>query len=61
MITKYEIQFKDFYNFNEIGFMMNVIISFIIITHFDRHKKIKIVQFDNQKWITVIECINILN
>ena len=47
MITKYEIQPEDFYNFNEINFMMDVIISFIIITHFDKHKKAKSVQFDN--------------
>ena len=47
MITKYEIQFEDFYNFNEIGFMMDVIIFVIIITRIDRHKNIKFVQFGN--------------
>ena len=48
-MTKYEIQLEDFYNFNEIGFTMDIIISFIIITSSDRCGKAKFIQFNNQK------------
>ena len=43
MITKYGIQLEDFYNFNETSFMINVIVSFIIIICFDKCGKIKFI------------------
>ena len=60
-MAKYEIQIKDFYNFDETGFMIDIIISFLIITHSNRYKKVKSIQSNNRKWITVIKCINTLN
>ena len=43
IITKYKIQLENFYNFDEINFIMDVIISFMVITHSDKYKKIKFV------------------
>ena len=43
IIGKYKIQLKDFYNFDKIDFMMNVIIIFFIITHSEKYKKVKII------------------
>ena len=40
---------------------MNQIISFIVITRFDRRKKIKLVESGNREWATVIEYINSLD
>ena len=54
MIKKYKIQIKDLYNFDKIGFIMDIIITFMIITHTDRHKKAKSIQSDNQKWATIV-------
>ena len=46
---KYKIQLKDFYNFNKIDFMINIIIVFFIIIYSEKHKKAKTIQPDNQK------------
>ena len=43
IIIKYEIQNTNFYNFNEIGFMIDIIIFFIVITWLNKYKKIKFV------------------
>ena len=58
MIAKYGIQIEDFYNFDETGFMMSIIISSLVITRSDRHGKAKSVQPSNREWGTVIKCIN---
>ena len=58
MMDKYRIQIKDLYNFNEIGFIMNIITAFMIIIRTDRYRKAKSVQPNNQKWATIIKCIN---
>ena len=47
IITKYGIQPKNLYNFDKINFMINLIIFSIIITHSDKHGKIKLIQFNN--------------
>ena len=60
MMAKYGVQSEDFYNFDEIGFMMGVIASFMVITRSDRCGKVKSVQLGNREWVTVIECINAL-
>ena len=39
IIIKYKIQNANFYNFNEISFIMDIIIFFIIITHSNKYKK----------------------
>ena len=41
MMTKYDIQSENLYNFDETGFMMGVITSSMVIIHFDRRGKIK--------------------
>ena len=48
-MDKYGIQIKNFYNFNETGFIINVITASIIITRSNKHGKVKSVQFNNQK------------
>ena len=58
IITKYKIQIEDLYNFNEIGFIISIITSSLIITRLDRHKKTKSIQLNNRKWNTIIKCIN---
>ena len=49
IMAKYEIQIEDFYNFDEIGFIINIITSSLIITRLNRHRKAKSVQFNNRK------------
>ena len=49
MITKYEIQIEDFYNFDETDFIINIIIFSLIIIRSNRYKKTKSIQFNNQK------------
>ena len=41
IITKYNIQPKDLYNFNEIDFIIDVITSLIVVIRFNRREKIK--------------------
>ena len=48
-MAKYEIQNINFYNFNETSFIIDIIISFIVIMHSDKYKKIKFIKFNNQK------------
>ena len=57
-MNKYGIQIKDFYNFNETGFIINIITIFMIITRLNRYKKAKSIQSNNRKWAIVIKCIN---
>ena len=49
---------EDFYNFDEIGFMMDIITASFIIFCSDRYRKGKSVQPDNQEWSTIIKYIN---
>ena len=58
IMAKYRIQIENLYNFDETGFMMGIIISFLIITRSDRHEKAKSIQPNNREWGTVIEYIN---
>ena len=58
MMAKYGIQPEDLYNFDETGFMMGQITSFMVVTRSDRRGKAKSVQPGNREWATVIECIN---
>ncbi|OHF00780.1 hypothetical protein CORC01_03854 [Colletotrichum orchidophilum] len=41
MIIKYGINNKDLYNFNEISFIISVIIKLIIVTYINKYKKAK--------------------
>ena len=42
-MDKYKIQIEDLYNFDEIGFIINVIIAFMVIIRSDRYEKIKLI------------------
>ena len=55
--TKYSILDKNTHNFDESGFMMGVIGSQLVVTASERHKKPKMVQPGNHKWVTVIGSI----
>ena len=59
IIEKYKIQLKDFYNFNKIDFIINIITAFFIIIYSEKHKKAKVIQSDNQEWFIIIKYINI--
>ena len=58
MITKYNIQLEDLWNFDETGFMMGMITASMVVTRANRRGKPKHIQPGNRKWATVIECIN---
>jgi hypothetical protein len=58
MKTKYGIQYCDFYNFDETGFMMGIICASMVVTRADRRGRVKAVQPGNREWATAIECIN---
>ena len=49
MIIKYNIQKKDLYNFDEVSFIINIIISFMMVTRLKRQKNIKFIQSDNRE------------
>ncbi|APA08899.1 hypothetical protein sscle_04g036690 [Sclerotinia sclerotiorum 1980 UF-70] len=52
--AKYGIVDSDFYNFDEIGFMMGIICSGIIITNAERNSRSKAIQPGNREWATAI-------
>ena len=58
MRTKYGIQDEDFYNFDEIGFMIGVICAGMIVTRADRRGRGKQLQPGNREWATAIECVS---
>ena len=58
MRAKYGIQNYDFYNFDEIEFIIGVICFSMVITRSDRREKGKQVQPNNREWTTVIIYIN---
>ena len=49
IIAKYGIQIENLYNFNETGFMINIITSSLVITRLNRHGKAKSIQPGNRK------------
>ena len=55
--TKYGIQDKDVWNFDETGFMMGVITTRLVITGSERRGRRKYVQPGNREWATVIQGI----
>ena len=58
MRAKYGIQDCDFWNFDETGFMMGMIIPGMVVTRFDRRGRSKKIQPGNREWATAICCIN---
>jgi hypothetical protein len=57
-IAKYGIDLADIYNFDEVGFLMGLIASGIVVTGSERRARPKSVQPGNREWITVIQAIN---
>ncbi|KAG6979124.1 Pogo transposable element with KRAB domain [Fusarium oxysporum f. sp. conglutinans] len=57
-IAKYGINLADIYNFDEVGFLMGMIASGMVVTGTERRGKPKSVQPGNREWITVIQAIN---
>jgi hypothetical protein len=53
---KYNIQDCDYYNFDEIGFMIDIISSAMVVTRTDRLGRGKAVQLGNREWAIVIVC-----
>lgn len=57
-ITKYSIQDKDIYNFDETGFQMGVISTAKVVTGAERSNRPVSIQPGNREWVTVIDCIS---
>jgi hypothetical protein len=57
-IAKYNIDLADIYNFDEVGFLIGMIASSIVIIGSERHARPKSVQPGNREWITIIQAIN---
>lgn len=58
MRAKYGIQDADFYNFDETGFMMGIIMAGMVVTGSERKGRRKKVQPGNREWATAINCAN---
>ncbi|EGU71712.1 hypothetical protein FOXB_17779 [Fusarium oxysporum f. sp. conglutinans Fo5176] len=58
IIAKYGIHLADIYNFDEVGFLMGMIASGMVVTGSERRARPKSVQPGNREWITVIQAIN---
>jgi hypothetical protein len=56
--AKYGIVDEDTYNFDEIGFMMGIISTGVVITGSERRHRPKALQPGNREWVTVIQGIN---
>ena len=60
-IAKYEIMYKDIYNFDETDFQMEVIRTVKMIIKSERVDCSIITQSGNWKWVTAIKAINLYN
>ncbi|EDN95836.1 hypothetical protein SS1G_12041 [Sclerotinia sclerotiorum 1980 UF-70] len=58
MRAKYGIQDCDFYNFDETGFMMGIIVACMVVTSAERNGRSKAIQPGNREWATAIICGN---
>ncbi|KAJ8058530.1 hypothetical protein OCU04_012712 [Sclerotinia nivalis] len=58
MRAKYGILDSDFYNFDETGFMMEIICAAMVVTSAERCGRSKSVQPGNREWATAIICGN---
>ncbi|RYC80375.1 hypothetical protein BFJ63_vAg16738 [Fusarium oxysporum f. sp. narcissi] len=58
-IAKYGIDLADIYNFDEVGFLMSMIASGMVVTGAERRGRPKLVQSGSREWITVIQAINV--
>jgi hypothetical protein len=55
---QYGIMDDDIYNFDETGFAMGILATARVISRREETGKPRLVQPDNQEWVTTIECIN---
>ncbi len=58
MWAKYSVVDSDFYNFDETGFLIGIIIPGIVVTRADRRGRVKGIQPGNREWATAIICVN---
>lgn len=56
--AKYSILNCDFYNFNEIGFIIGVICLGMVVTNAERYGRSKAIQPGNREWAIAIICGN---
>jgi hypothetical protein len=56
--AEYGIMDEDTFNFDEIGFMMGIISTGVVITGSERRHRPKALQPGNREWVTVIQGIN---
>ena len=56
--TKHGIVDDDFYNFDETGFMIGMIVSSMIVSRAERKERSNKIQPGNREWATVIHCVN---
>ncbi|ODQ70290.1 hypothetical protein LIPSTDRAFT_333552 [Lipomyces starkeyi NRRL Y-11557] len=57
-MTKYGIGEDDVYNFDEIGYMMSIISTGMVVTSYQRRGRPRMAQQGNKEWVTVIRGIN---
>jgi hypothetical protein len=57
-IAKYGISTRDYYNFDETGFMMGIISMSMIVTGAEKRGRPKLIQPGDREWITAIQAIN---
>ena len=57
-VAKYGILEEHFYNFDETGFMMGMILTTIVVTSSERRGKATLAQPGNREWVSVIQDIN---
>ncbi|EDN95218.1 hypothetical protein SS1G_11094 [Sclerotinia sclerotiorum 1980 UF-70] len=56
--AKYGIQDCNFYNFDETGFMIGIIVACIVVISSERNGRNKTIQSGNREWATAIICGN---
>ena len=49
---------ENIYNFNEISFIISIVATVKVITQTDKCLCLSFIQFENQKWVIIIEIIN---
>lgn len=57
-IMQHDIAYEDIYNFDETEYAMSLIVTAKMITRAELIDRSHLVQSDNRKWVTSIECIN---
>ncbi|APA15760.1 hypothetical protein SS1G_09400 [Sclerotinia sclerotiorum 1980 UF-70] len=58
MRAKYGIQDCNFYNFDETGFIIGIIVACMVVINIERNSRSKAIQSGNREWATAIICGN---